>query len=295
MARALAFAWLVMLVGACQSVPTPTDPPGVTPSRIPTPSPSPQSTLPAPTQSLGAPVDGVPTTIDGVPVLTGDTLRAELEALATDAPMLAGGWFRAQERPIRYCPLNLLPGRLDRCIFGFELYDARTGPWLVSIAPGGPPSAMDEDIPYAADRPVVLTIHVHDALCGELSGDLAMSCVRVPVVEGVAWLGAIETGLAVPTVRPSEPSDGMSRDEAIDLARAEVGTIPGRPLRLICAELRQYSEVTGRVAEDRDPWVWVVVFRRSDIDWNQVGVQYRTGRLLIGSFHYGSDENPITC
>lgn len=293
--RVLAIVWSALLFVSCQSTLTATTPPHVAQSTVAPSAPSPEPTPPSPTQTVGTSVDGVPTTVDGTQVLTGDALRAEVTARGDDAPMLAGGWFRTHERGGRYCSLNFLPGRLNLCVYGFELYDARTGPWLVSMAPGGLTSAIDEKLPYAADRRVVLRIHVHDDLCTKVSSDIALGCARVPVVEGVAWLGAVETDPAVPTARPSEPTDGLLRNEAIDLARTRAGSVSGRPLRLICAELRQYSEVEGHVADGTDPWLWVVVFRRGEIDWNRVGIQYRTGKLLVGEFHHGSDDEPLSC
>jgi hypothetical protein len=280
------------LLASCQSVPTGTGSPSVPPASITSAAPSPAPSQPAPTPTDVPNVNGVPTSVDGVVVLMGDALRDEIKVQPDSAPFLAGGWFRAHEEGARYCALDLLPEGMDLCIYGFELYDARTGPWLVEIARGRLlPAAINATLPYAADRPVVLRIHVHDRSCVEVSGDLANHCVGIPVIDGVAWLGPVQTQPAIPTARPSEPTDGMSRTDAIDLAMKRIGTIPGRPLRLICAELRQYSEIEGQVGDDTDPWMWVVVLRRSDIDWNRVGLNYRTGKLLTGEFHVA----PVSC
>lgn len=286
---------LVLLLAACQSVPPTTSPTVVaaSASSAPTPSPSPS---PIPTPAVGVAVDGVPTTIDGEAVLTGDDLRAEVDGRANATPILAGGWFRKHERSSRYCSINFLPGLLFLCVNGFELYDARTGPWQLTIAPGGESPAIDQALPYAADRAVVLRIHVHDALCAGITDDvIAENCVEVPVVDEVAWLGAVQTTPAEPTVRPSEPANGLSRQEAIAAARQHLTTVPGHPARLVCAEIRQGSELEGYVSGDTDPWLWVVVFRRSSNDWNRIGLRYQTGELFSGEFHYGSDENPPTC
>ena len=285
---------LVLLLAACQSVPPTASPSIAAPSVVAAPTPSPSPT-PIPTQAVGVPVDGVPTTIDGESVLTGDRLRAEVDGRADPTPFLAGGWFREHQRGGRYCSLNLLPGLLFLCTWGFELYDARTGPWGLSIAPGSESPAIDELLPYAADRAVVLRIHVHDALCSAVSGPRAGSASRCRW--STRWPGS-ERSRQLP---PSRRCGHRSLREACLARRPSIALehgserLPGRPLRLVCAELRQYSEVTGSVADDADPWLWVVVFRRSDDDWNRVGIQYRTGRLFLGEFHYGSDENSLTC
>jgi hypothetical protein len=291
-ARAAVLVWPALLIASCQSIPIGTVVPHIVPSSIASPALGPTSTLPAPTPTDVPTVNGVPVTVDGNEVIVGDALRAEIKARTDNVPFLAGGWFRAHEQGGRYCALDFLPEGMNLCIWGFELYDARTGPWLVEVARGRLlPAAISATLPYAADRPVVLKIHVHDQSCAEVSGDVARSCLGIPVIDGVAWLGAVQTQPAIPTARPSEPTDGMSRADAIDLAIKRIGTIPGRPLRLICAELRQYSEIEGQVGGATDPWMWVVVLRRSDIDWNRVGLGYRTGKVLIGEFHVA----PVTC
>jgi hypothetical protein len=291
-ARAAVLVWPALLIASCQTIPNETGVPHVAPSSIATLAPGPTFSLPAPTPTDIPTVNGVPPTVGGNEVLMGDALRAEIKARTDAIPFLAGGWFRAHEQGGRYCALDFLPEGMNLCIYGFELYDARTGPWLVEVARGRLlPAAIDATLPYPADRPVVLTLHVHDQSCAEVSGVVATSCVGIPVIDGVAWLGPVQTEPAIPTARPTKPTDGMSRSAAIDLATKRIGTIAGRPLRLICAELRQYSEIEGQVGGDTDPWMWVVVLRRSDIDWNRVGLGYRTGKLLIGEFHVA----PVSC
>ena len=287
-------ALLICLVGACQTVP-PTASPIVSGAPRPSGSPIAAVPTPAPTQAIGALLDGVPMTLDAQPVFVGDRLRAEIKARTVGTAFYAGGWFRDAQRSPGFCVFHPPPPVFDLCDFGFSLYDGRTGYWDITLSLGRPPhTVIDESLPFAADRAVVLRVHTNDPTC---TPDVAgyPSCVHIPVVEGVAWLGAIETEAPVPTAGATPPADGLPRQEAIALARGEVVGSS----QLVCARLLVWSDVEGALHTTKggynDPWVWYAAFKRSPVDWKEVVLQYRTGRLLSSSTSHGPGAGPGHC
>jgi hypothetical protein len=141
-------AWSAFLLASCQSVPTGTGSPQVAPSSIDTRVPGPTSTQAAPTPTGVPTMHGVPMTVDGEDVAMADALRAEIKVRSDGASFLAGGWFRTHVQGGRYCAVDFLPEGMNLCLYGFELYDARTGPWLVEIARGRlVPAALNDTLP----------------------------------------------------------------------------------------------------------------------------------------------------
>ena len=225
----------------------------------------------------------------------GDALRAEIDGRADDTTFLAGGWFRPiDDQPIS-CPLFLPPPQFRFCREGFRLRDARTGPWAISLAINDPPR-FDKSIAFTQDRPVVLRLHTHDPGCVDYPSDDPDQCPHLPVLDELVWLGASETEPPTPTVAPTQPTDGLGRAEAVDIAGLEVGRVPGRRVRVVCAEVRLHSQVYESLSpRGTDPWMWVVVFRGGEFDWERVAIQFRTGKFIAGEASGGPSAGPMTC
>jgi len=292
--RRVIAAAFVAVVAACQTPPPTANP---SPSSNPGPTGSPVAVVhtPEPTQVVGPLVEGVPTTLDGEQVFTRDALRAQIHDRSDATPFLAGGWFREEIHGASFCTFYLPPPIFDLCHYGFSLYDGRTGYWDINLSTGRPPNTViDPSLPYAAARAVVLLLHVHDPICTKGLSDYPYY-LQMPVVDGIAWLGEPERSPAEPTTRPSEPTDGLTRAEAIALGRAEVVG----PEELLCARLMLYSEVEGGLHSIRDvyndPWVWYLGFKRGFQSYAEVVYQYKTGKFLFSSAGHGPGAGPQHC
>jgi hypothetical protein len=242
---------------------------------------------------LGAAIAGVPTTIDGEQVFMGNALRAEIDGRANPTPFLAGGWFRAIDDMPFSCPLFDPPPQFRTCRAGFRLHDARTGPWRITLAINDPPR-FDRVIATTQERPVVLRIHTHDPACATYLPDDPVACARRPVLDQLVWLGAVESEPPSPTVAPTQPTGGLSRREAIDLARVEVASVGGFRFPVVCTRIRLHSESLGGLDGDRDPWLWIVAFD-GETRHNSVALDYFSGKVLMyeagtGKAH-GCDES----
>jgi hypothetical protein len=281
---------VIGVAAGCQTIEQPSprssSPPAASPSAVavvPTPEP---------TQEIGPLVEGVPTTLDGEGVFTRDALRAEIRNRTDATPFYAGGWFREGMNEGRFCTLYAGPMKLFLCGNGFSLHDGRAGYWSTEVTYGWP-RVIPLGEPVAADRAVVLRIHTHDTDCSQLSE--GYDCAHIPVLESVGWLGDVQTAPPIPTERPAEPTDGLTRAEAIALGRAEVVG----PEELLCARLLIYSEVEGALHSIRegynDPWVWYLGFKRGFQSYAEVAYQYKTGRFLFSSAGHGPGAGPQHC
>jgi hypothetical protein len=250
---------------------------------------------PEPTQEVGPLVEGIPTTLDGEWVFKGDALRAEIRDRIDAKPFYAGGWLRDVDTRGGFCVFQPPPPLFDLCDFGFSLYDGRTGYWDISLSIGRPPdTVIDPSLPFGPTRAAILRLRVNDPTC---TPDLSVhpACLHIPVIQEVAWLGPVETSPPVPTERPAEPTDGLTRAEAIALGRAEVIG----PEELLCARLLTYSEVEGGLHSIKDgyndPWVWYLGFKRGPQSYAEVVYQYKTGRFLFSSAGHGPGAGPQHC
>lgn len=240
---------------------------------------------PAPTQAIGPDVDGVPATIDGETVFMGQALRAEIKGRASDDGFLAGGWFRNGDGDRSFCTLFDPPPQFNTCRQGFNLHDGRTGPWAIRLAINDPPRF---DLGIARqNRPVVLRLHTHDPGCGVFYSLHPRDCAVLPVLDAMVWLGDVATEPPVPTPAATQPTGGLTRSEAIERARREVSRVGGLRLPVACTEVVLHSESLGGVLDDRDPWLWIVVFERDALH-NAVVMDYATGEVL----EYHGGRNP---
>jgi hypothetical protein len=292
--RSLA-ALLVAVLAACQTPPPTSSPAASTSPPGPTGSPVAAGPTPEPTQAVGPLDEGVPTSLDGEQVFTRDALRAEIRNHSDAEPFLAGGWLRDVDTGGGFCVFQPPPPPFDLCDFGFSLYDGRTGYWNIVLSVGRPPDTIiDPRLAFGPTRAVVLRLRVNDPAC---TPDLAVhpDCLHIPVIQDVAWLGEIQTSPPEPTIRPTEPTDGLTRAEAIALGRAEVVG----PEELLCARLVLYSEVEGGLHSIRDgyndPWVWYLGFSRGFQSYAEVVYQYKTGRFLFSSAGHGPGAGPQHC
>jgi hypothetical protein len=277
-------ALLVCVLTACEAVP-PTSIPVA--SQVPDVSQSPVAVAPAPepTQDVGPLVGGVPESVDGQPVFIAARLRSEIAHGAGAGPILAGGWFRDGDSPTGFCVFNPPPRQVDLCGNGFDLFDGRTGYWETTLSMGWP-RAIDLEQAYSADRAVVLRIHSHDATCtAEVRAAYPqLDCAHIAVLDGVVWLGPVETEPPMPTAAPTQPADGLTREEAISIARRRIARDWAGALDLKCARIRVYSDVEHglhlTIDGRNDPWVWAVVFRGGRFGYERIIINYASGQVL---------------
>ncbi len=168
----------------------------------PTPAPPPSLTA-SPSPSIGLLVGGIPTTIGGQPVLLIPAAVSRLVANTTDAPVLVGGWFQ-HPAPVWWCPSQGYDQPWGSCL-RFALYERADGPlgdaigkpvWVYGTPPNeailvypGEQAAVDPEAPYAATRPVVVSVHTHDATCPTGLMILRESCAAQVVLGAIVWLG----------------------------------------------------------------------------------------------------------
>lgn len=151
---------------------------------------------------LGGMNGGLPATIDGQPVLLLPAAARALTASTTDRSVLVGGWFH-RDGPAWWCPASGNDPPWGTCL-RFALYQQPTGViadtirgpvWLYGQPPAEtmlvyPGSLLiDQIAPYAANRPVVLSIHTHDPACVQGLRILGEDCRSQPVVDAVIWVG----------------------------------------------------------------------------------------------------------
>ena len=192
--------------------------------------------------------------------------------------------FRNGEREGRSCTFYTGPAALDYCGTGFELWDHRTGYYRVEVA-SGRPAIIAAELPYAADRAVILRLHTHDALlCTPEVIARLEDCLSRHALDGIAWLGEVKFDPPVPTAAPTLPTDGMTRRDAIARAHDRLATELSARFEFICAELRLYSELEPGVVSNirRDPWVWNVVMRGGRYGWEQLQLHWRNGNVMGG-------------
>jgi hypothetical protein len=157
----------------------------------------------SPSPPLGPLAGGIPTTIGGQPVLFIPAAVTRLVSSTTDAPVLVGGWFQ-HPAPIWWCPSQGYQQPWGSCL-RFALYEHSDGSlgdpvgkpvWVYGTPPNeailvypGQQAAFDQAEPYAATRPVVLSIHTHDPGCPAGLAILGEPCARQAVLGAIVWLG----------------------------------------------------------------------------------------------------------
>jgi hypothetical protein len=157
---------------------------------------------PSPTPILGELVQGLPSNVNGQPVLDLPNAVNALVASTTDHSVLVGGWFQSTA-PTWFCPAFGFDPPWGPCL-RFAVHETATGSmvtdpddpmWLYGKAPNAtillyPGSLLTESIgPYASRRPVVLSVHTHDANCTAGLKILGQPCSLQPVVDAVLWTG----------------------------------------------------------------------------------------------------------
>ncbi len=168
----------------------------------PTPVAPPRSTA-SPAPSIGPLVGSIPSTVGGQPVLLIPAAVTRLVATTTDAPLLVGGWFH-HPAPVWWCPSQGYVQPWGSCL-RFALYEHSEGSlgatigkpvWVYGMPPNesilvypGEQAAFDQAEPYAATRPVVLSIHTHDPGCPTGLRILGETCATQAVLEAIVWLG----------------------------------------------------------------------------------------------------------
>jgi hypothetical protein len=211
------------------------------------PTPSTAALAPTPTPAL---VDGLPITIDGAPVLRGDDVFTALGSAEPGQELLIGGWLASDY--VLSCPA-LRPGEWWNPCLAVGLHEAAANGPLAFVYPGPSPTVLPT-VEAGFTEPIVFAVHTHDPTCPADNLD----CQVLPVIDGVAWFGAVEP---VPTSFGAAPSGGLSRADAVAAARAAAEASASGSLRLVSAMAGPYGVVGPGGSDVRgDRWVWAVVF-----------------------------------
>lgn len=223
-------------------------------------------------------VEGVPTSLNGARVLRGQELREAIEASTDATPFLAGGWFQGRtEAPEWFCPYRRPARPVDRCGNGFWLFEHQVGGAPLTIA-GGDDGLLPPGLWWAADRPVVVSIHTHDPRCTAEDETFGIDCPHLPVLSAVAWLGPVATMTPSPTPVGTSPPTTISRDDAVAIARSHA---TGSSLTVRSVEAARFSAVLpGEVPIEGDPWVWAVVFEGGPDKTQLIVIDYVSGAFM---------------
>jgi hypothetical protein len=281
---ALVVAWLLVGCTTAPLIEPSAAPSGAVPATAepPRPTPTPVGSV---IQVGPLDADSVPSSVEGVAVLRGQDLRTTVDASRDAKEMLAGGWFHGPPGG-SYCSLQ--PADWDPAVSmcnAIALFEHRVGGTpILRISSGDIRDAAT--LSSAVDRPVVLRVHTHDPRCPAED----QSCDRRAVALGIAWLGDAPLESAPPRVVGTPPPGGISRADAIELARDE--SMPHRtPLTLRSAVAAPIWAVLPSEETSRgDIWVWKVVFE-ADFDspcddcqssnTEEVFLEYLTGAFIM--------------
>jgi hypothetical protein len=235
------------------------------PTWSPAPSARPGVVIPV----LG-PYDSFPPAVDGEPIYpVGPALDAKIATTVDDAPFYVSGWYVTTEQwftseESRACSEPASPGP-DRVFYpcsGFVLNESASGGERLRVheVVAGLTGPLVMSHTFIEAQPVLLRIHVHDAMCA------SSDCASIPVFDAVVVWGAPQ--VAPVFLLATQPPSGITMDQAIAMAMPKAQNLVTRSDLLLLSARAGQRDVVGQSTvgpgHGGTTWVWAIAFVSSD-------------------------------
>lgn len=208
--------------------------------------------------SPGANASGLPTLIQGQRVLTPDEAQALIGQSTGEVQVLVGGWLH--EAAPMSCPVA--GGQWNPCR-ALPLYRSRSGGPAMFIFGIDRVGRVDLP-PKGFAKGIVLSVHTHDAACGE------QVCANSPVADAIVWVGDVESASYV---EAAEPTAGVDVADAVAAARTLLPSTEA--WNLVATNAGAFGNLVPQGGDiEGDRWVWAVAFESTSTGGTRTAVVY---------------------
>lgn len=217
--------------------------------------------------------DGLPTSVSGQPVVIGTAATRAMASSTDNSPFLVGGWL-VNPGPLACPVIGLGEAQWSGCLGARLLSRPVMGTASIVVVQGSGSVPLPE-IAVGLLEPIALRVHTHDPAC---PSSPRIDCATLPVLEGIAWEGAVQP---MPSPSSTRPPAGMTEAEAEAAALRYAAGHSLLEATLVSAAAGPDALVAaGHDPVPADQWVWAVVVRDSGGVTQLVVFDYATGTFL---------------